>query len=376
MKKNIFCIVLAGIIATVFSGCKKDKTLEHTNVSAVQNLYLPEDNKFLKLDPGSATVTFEWEQAKAEDNGFVAYEVAFTKEDGDFSKPIYTAVSGRNGLDNTLTITYGDLNKVAAMAGIQPEQTGKLKWTVLASKGINVKVPTVSHTLEVERPKGFTEIPADLYITGSATEGGEDLSKAMHFKSAGNGEFVIYTKLKDGNFQFAERNSGTPKVFSLDAANKLVEDGSTTNTGERVVRIKLNFSTTAVEVTEISSVGLWFSPEGKVLFDLPYAGNGTWLANDKPIVFRQETWGRDERYKFRFTVKNTAGEQGIEYFGSKNRDNNRPDASSPASYYDVVAVDNSQFDYAFKFITGADNHNVDIKIDFSGATYTHSVTVK
>jgi outer membrane lipoprotein-sorting protein len=38
--KNIFYCLLAGIVALVFvSGCKKDKTLGHTNVSAVSNLF-------------------------------------------------------------------------------------------------------------------------------------------------------------------------------------------------------------------------------------------------------------------------------------------------------------------------------------------------
>ncbi|MCC8409299.1 SusE domain-containing protein [Mucilaginibacter sp. UR6-1] len=374
MKKNIFCIVLAGIIATIFSGCKKDKELSHTKVTPVQALYFPENNKFVKLD-GSGTVTFEWQQAKAEDNGYVSYEVAFTKEDGDFTNPIYTVASGRNGFDNTIVMSYADLNRVATLAGIKPAETGKLKWTVISSKGINPNIPSVSSLIEVERPDSFVT-PNDLYVTGAATEGGTDLANARHFKNLGNGKFEIYTKLKDGDYQFASDNKGTPSLFSINAAGKLAENGTTAFAGNKVMRIVLDFNTREAQMTEISSVGLWFSPEGKVLFDLPYVGNGTWLATDKPIVFRQESWGRDERYKFRFSVKNAVGEAGIEYFGSKNRDNNRPDASSPASYYDVVAVDNSQFDYAFKFITGADNHNVDIKVDFSGAAYTHSVTVK
>ncbi|RYE13836.1 MAG: hypothetical protein EOP51_29115, partial [Sphingobacteriales bacterium] len=105
MKKILFCGIIAAIITTLFAGCKKDKTLSHTNVSEVKTLYAPADNKFLKLDPGTATLVFEWEQAKAEDNGLLLYEVAFIKEGGDFAKALYTLPSDQNGLKNTLTMT-------------------------------------------------------------------------------------------------------------------------------------------------------------------------------------------------------------------------------------------------------------------------------
>ncbi|MEB0249432.1 SusE domain-containing protein, partial [Mucilaginibacter sp. 5B2] len=86
--KNIFYSLLAGIVAlVVITGCKKDKTLANANVSPVTNLFLPEDGKFVKIATGaSGSVAFEWEQARAEDNGVVLYEVAFDKEGGDFSK--------------------------------------------------------------------------------------------------------------------------------------------------------------------------------------------------------------------------------------------------------------------------------------------------
>ena len=124
MKKFFYCTTVAVIIATIFAGCKKDKTLQNTNVTEVKNLFLPENNKFVKLDPPAGTIAFEWEQAKSADNGFVLYEVAFDKENGDFSKPIYTIPSDQNGLQNKLTIAYKDLNKIAQLAGIEALATG------------------------------------------------------------------------------------------------------------------------------------------------------------------------------------------------------------------------------------------------------------
>ncbi|WP_423148001.1 SusE domain-containing protein [Rubrolithibacter danxiaensis] len=373
-NRILFTCISALLVVT---GCKKDKELNHTQVSEVKNLFAPENNKYVKLEPASGSLVFEWEQARAEDNGLVLYEVLFDKEDGDFSKPLYSVSSDNNGLYNKLSMSYADLNKVANAAGIQPLGTGKVKWTVVSSKGINVQNSSVSNVLELERPAGFTEIPAQLYLTGSATESGDDLSKAIPFKQVSNGVFEVYTSLKDGTYTFAERNTGTPATYSLNG-DKMQEGGSTTVSGDaKVYRISLNFNNASATVTEIISVGLWFSADNKIWYDLPYTGNSTWEIDNAAVVFHQEDWGRDERYKFKFTVKDASGAESAEWFGSKNRDNGRPDAGTPLSYWEMYPVDNSQYDYTFKFNGDADNKNADIKVDFNASgAYTHSVTIK
>jgi hypothetical protein len=44
----------------------------------------------------------------------------------------------------------------------------------------------------------------------------------------------------------------------------------------------------------------------------------------------------------------------------------------------MVPVNDSQYDFSFKFTGAADNHNADIVVDFSAdaVAYTHVVTVK
>lgn len=378
MKKITFCL-MAGILALIIvSGCKKDKTLNHTKVSAVNNFFAPADNKFIKLEPASGSASFEWEQAQAEDNGLVVYEVAFDKATGDFSKPLYIMPSDGNGLYNKLTISFKDLNKIADLAGIQPQETGKLKWTVMSSKGINVQKSSLSRTIEVERAAGFSEIPADLYLTGTATEGGDDLGKAVHLKQTSTGVFEAYTSLKAGTYHFAERNTGTPATYSIDGV-KLLKDGSTTVTGDtKVEKVVVDFTTASATITQVVSVGLWFAADNKIWFDLPYKSNGQWEIDNASIVFHQESWGRDERYKFRFTLKDAAGVTTTQFYGSTNSDNNRPDANTAASFYYMVPVNSSQYDYCFKFTGAADNKTADIVVDFSAdaKAYTHKVTVK
>ncbi|MET3980071.1 hypothetical protein ABIB62_002586 [Mucilaginibacter sp. UYP25] len=378
--KNILYSLLAGMVAlVVITGCKKDKTIGNANVSAVSNLFLPEDGKFVKIASGaSGSVAFEWEQARAEDNGLVLYEVAFDKEGGDFSKPLYSVPSDGNGLYNKLTVTFSDLNKIATLAGVKPQESGKVIWTVMSSKGINVQKSGVNRVIEIQRPAGFTDIPTELFLTGTASEGGDDLTKALKFKQTAPGKFEIYTSLKAGSFHFADRKTGTPTTYSYDGA-KLTEAGNTDFAGAtKVEKIEVDFNVAAYKTTEVTNVGLWFSNQAKIWFELPYAGNGTWKIENQKIMLDHVSYGLEERYKFRFTFKNADNTSTEQYFGSVNSDNSAANSGTPASYFYVVPVNNSVFDYTFKFNHDIDTKNADISVIFNsdGAAYTHVVTIK
>lgn len=374
--KNIYSLMVFSLVVLLgMTGCEKDE-MNHTRVTPVNNLYAPQNNAFLNLSANSS-VTFEWEAAKAEDNGVVLYEVVFDREDGDFSNPVYVLPSEGKGLQRSLSIAYGELSRIAGMAGIRQNETGKLKWTVWSSKGINVERSPVSHTLEVERPAGFTA-PPEAFISGSATEGGENLADAIQMKPLGQGVFEVYTSLKAGEYFISERNTGEPVTYSVEG-NKLVEGGTTEVSGEeKVYRIRVDFEAATTEMTEIQSVGLWFAPDNKFLFEIPYVGNGVWEIKDAQITFKQESWGRDERYKFRFKTQPVGGEVTDEWFGSSNRDNSRPTASSPASYWFMTSVSADRWDNSFKFADAVDNNTNDIQVIFNTTVpaYTHKVTPK
>jgi hypothetical protein len=359
-------------VSLFITSCDDDDSI-NTNISPVKSLFAPADNLFVKLAPTTeASVVFEWEQSKAEDGTLVLYEVVFDKESGDFSSPIYKLVSDSKGLENSLTLSHKDLNKIANFAGIPSLGTGKLKWTVLASKGINVLQAEAARNIEVERPAGFAEIPADLYITGDATEAGTDLANAIKFKQTASGVFELYTSLQAGSYQLVDRTTPTHKTFSIDGS-QIKQDGSTTVTGDKVYRLRLDFNNAAANVVEVTKVELWFAPDGAFWFDLPYAGNSVWEATDKSIVFKQEGWGRDERYKFRFTF-NDGGVEKYEWFGSSNSDNQRPTSASPLAYWFMFPVNDSRWDYCFKFDGAVDNKTADVRVIFSPtSSYTHQV---
>lgn len=374
MKNSLLIALLAIVSLATFIGCTKNKELDHLKVSPVANLFSPANNKFIKLDPKSGTQTFEWQQARAEDGGLVMYEVLFDKEDGDFSHPVYASPSNNNGAATKLTLTDAQLNKIAEAAGINPTNTGKIKWTVWASKGINVEKGAPVSILELERPAGFTEIPADLYITGSATEAGADLSKAIKMKKLSSTSYEIITSLKDGEYFFVDRNTGTPMKFS-NSNGDIIVDGTTPVTGTKVYRIVVDFEKITVDVKEIRRVEYYFSPDDRYI-QMAYAGNSMYKLTTT-VTFKQENWGRDERYKF-VMVFNDNGADEFVRLSSANRDNQRPTATTPLSYWEFGSYDADRWNYTFKFATEADGKEVDIIADFSPSLdkYTHRVIIK
>ena len=378
MKKFSHPLLLLLMLVGLLASCKKDDNALDDTITPVSNYISPADNIFVKIDPPSnAAVTFEWSQARAADGTLVLYEVLFDKADGDFSKPVYSTVSGTNGLDTKLTLSHSDLNKIANLAGIGSQAQGKLKWMVNASKGLNVMPAATARTLTVERPAGFSVIPGNLYLTGSGTEGGATLSQALPFKRVSAGVFELYTKLSPGDVKIVDQTTGTPTAYYIDGT-KLLQGATATNptTTTGVYRMTLDFNAGAATLTEIQSVGLWVAAQNKVTVTLPYVGKGLWEIDNTPIEFFQFTWGRDERYKFVFTEKNMAGTVTARQYGSPNTDNQPATATTAAAYFNLVPVADDQWNNSFKFIGTADRKNVDILVMMQPAAYTHQVKVR
>ena len=374
MKSTLLYLLLLSSLM-LWTGCDDEQdTLTVAEVSAVEQLYAPEDNRFFNLG-AQGSALFEWQAAKAADNGVVLYDVVFDVAGGDFSDPIYVVASDGRGFQDQLTLSFTELNQIAERAGIGAEETGRLIWSVWSSKGLNVTRSPVFQTIEVERPGGFPT-PDELFLTGSATESGTDLAAALPLVKTGATTYEIYTSLKPGTYHFVTRKSGTPQQFSIAGAD-LKADGETTVDGEEgVYRIRLDFSDGSVTISTIDRVQIWFPPVGDYLFDLEYTGNGTWEALNQHIVFKQESWGRDERYKFKFTVT-TGGTTTEEWYGSTNADNQRPDASTAEGYFNVVPVSDDYWANSFKFPTEADEADIDMRIIFNAQVpaYLHTITV-
>ncbi|MFD0766017.1 SusE domain-containing protein [Mucilaginibacter lutimaris] len=371
MKKIIKLagVMLLAVIAA--SSCKKENRPLDLSLNPVGTLATPNDNADVKLDPtSSANVLFKWDAATTDDGGLILYEIAFDKEGGDFSKPVYKAVSDGGGVKTEITLTHKDLNKIANSAGIAASSTGKLKWTVIASKGTNAKPSSASRTLQIERPAGFAENPTELYLTGSATEGGTDLSKAVKLKKTEEGVFEVYTSLKAGEYYLTDKNTDGGKKYYID--NGIIKEGSSvvTVTGAaKTYRLNYDFTSATTKSLEIQSIGLYMSAYNTEIGTLNYIGNSVFEAPNIAVEFYQFSWGRDERYKFVF---HTAA--GLEYKGSTNPNNVSP-AGQAASYFYLVPVTNAQWDNTYKFDPSADKKHVKVDVMLQPNAYTHKVTV-
>jgi hypothetical protein len=378
--KRIFALILFVATVAQFVACKTDN-MEYTDVDVtkVNNIFEPLNNKAVKLvSSNSATLFFEWEAALAVDGGSPQYEIAFDKVDGDFSNPLYKVVSNNNGFATNAYVTHKVLNSVAALAGISPGESGEVKWTVIASRGIKRVQSDVTRILSITSLEGFADIPVELYVTGEGSEGGTDLSKSPVFKQIEPGVFEIYSKLESGkSYSFVDRKDPNARHFYTEDNAKLKEslDGSQmTSPKTAVYRIVIDFNVATISYTEIKSIGLWFSPENKVLFDLPYQGNGVWSGTGV-VRFKQESWGRDERYKFQMeTIVNNNNV--LEHLGTQNNTDSRPTPSSDPSYYFIRVVPPSQWDNKWKFMEQVDGNSTTIKVILQGdKNYTHEVKV-
>lgn len=243
---NILTMLSIPAALAVLGSCLPKYELD-TDFTVPDELHCP---AAVTLDVTSTeTITFSWTGGQADDGGILLYTVLIDKENGDFSSPLATMKSDL-GAENTLTLTHSDLNILARKAGISPEQTGTLKWTVTASKGGIVKMVDKTAAIKVTRGEGIDNIPADLYLYGTGAE-----KEGQHFRSASEGKFIIYAKLKSGKIQFRSATSGDAFTYFADAAGKLKEADSEMDAPVKdgITRITVDFNTLSVKADAIGT---------------------------------------------------------------------------------------------------------------------------
>ncbi len=351
MKK--FFPVFIVLCTAMFTGsCSSDLDYPTVEVSAVTQLYTPTDNqKVTLLSSATASLYFEWASANTSDGYAPLYEVLFDTSSGDFSSPIYSLESDDNGARTYATITHKTLDRIASLAGAASGDEVTLKWTVRSTRGIGGKLAEESRLLTLTRLVGFADVPAQLFITGEATENGNDIANAIVCSSPESDCYEIFTKLEAGkNYQFIDSKDGDIRYFYVDGSSlKESLDGTTSGQVETtgVYRINLDFAVASVKMVEITSCGFFFCPEDKVTIDMPYQGNGVWEGTGE-TPFQQESWGRDERYKIAMTTSD-----GSIYWGPTNSGlDSQPGADAavdPTSdYWFCTEWEYSQYDNKWK----------------------------
>lgn len=366
-------LIVYSLIFALFA-CSDDGEMRDMNVTAVSALYEPDNGKAIVLQASaSATLYFEWEPARAEDSGMALYEVVFDKADGNFSDPLLIMAADNNGGSNHATITHKQLNKIAALAGIESAQQGTLKWTVFSSKGINPVKAEQERTLTLTRLSGLADIPDNLYITGKATESGDDLSKALVMKKLADGEFEIYTKLTAGeSFKFVSATSGTPLEFSL-SGEKIVTGGTSSASKTGIYKYYLDFNIGSFTTKEVTKVSLFLN-WSQMKIELPYKANGVWELTGHAITGLSGNDNNDDRYKFR--MESPAGE--TEWRAASN--DSKP-TGNEAYYYMVEKANVQQWTdnqiWKNPATDGWSNKTYDFTFSLNaGGPYTHNLVIK
>ncbi len=374
MKTIYTKLIIFSSLVFGFLACSSDGEVRDMGVTPVKTLYEPTDGRTLVLQSSaSAMLYFEWEPARAEDSGAVLYEIAFDKANGDFSDPLSIIAADNNGGSNHATITHKQLNQIAALAGIESAAQGTLKWTVYASKGINPVKAGQERTITVTRLAGFANIPEQLFITGTATEAGNDLSKAIRMKKINDGEFEVYTRLTQGqSFQFTNASTGTPVVYSL-SGEKIIEGGTSTVSKTGIYKYYLDFNIGAFTVKEITKVNLFLCWSQRKI-ELPYKGFGVWELTNHTITGLTGNDNNDDRYKFR--MESSAGE--TEW---RSPSNDSKPTGNEAYYYMVEKNNVQQWTdgqiWKSPSTTGWSDKTYDFMFSLnSGKPYTHNLIIK
>lgn len=374
MKSIYFKPVM--IISLLFAliACNNDGEVRDIGVTAVKKLYEPDNGKDVVLQSSaSAMLYFEWEPARAEDGGNVLYEVVFDKADGNFSDPLFIVAADNNGGTNHATITHKQLNRIAALAGVESAARGTLKWTVYSSKGINPVKAEEERMLALTRLAGFADIPSQVYIAGEATEAGADLARALVMKKIAEGEFEIYTKLTQGSaFKFVNATSGTPAEYSL-SGEKLIEGGTSTVPKTGIYKYYLDFNIGSFTTKEVTKVNLFLNWSQQKI-ELPYKGSGIWELTNHTISGLEGSNNSDDRYKFR--MESSDGE--TEWRATNN--DSKP-TGNDAYYYMVERTNVEQWTnnqiWKNPATDGWSGKTYDILFSLnSEGAYTHNLVIK
>ncbi len=351
--KNITILALA---ATPFvSGCSDEGNEINYNIQTGNKLYLPAEGKSIDLSQGS-DVRFEWSPSIAEDNGFVSYELLFDRENGDFSQPLAAMTSQLTGSQTYLSVSAKDLNTVARAAGLGTRETGNIRWTVRASKGINGSVYTESRLLSVTTMNSMSPLPQSITLQGEATEDPQNginmaVSAGIDNVAATEGTFEAFTRIKSGSDFTVVDDLG--RYYSLNADGTVTDSETPVNnrfTTEAIYWIKIDFGVMTWESNTISKIeyyaAAWADNQmstSRVTMD--YQGKGVWMLADYENTISDNS-AKDSRHRFNATL----GDGSMLYLGTQSS----LGSAYTTDYLKVnlyTSLGNADWDNTYNFLT-------------------------
>lgn len=371
IKKSL--IILAVLLSV--ASCKPDD-MEYKDpiVTAVEDLYAPVEDQYVTLRSAKdAFIQFQWAPSHIQDGQLVSYEVVFFDKK-ESTTPIYRIASENTGKENYARISHVDINKVASAAGIPVGETGTIYWTVTSWRGISSAQSSTKNALVVSRLNGFEIVPDMVYLLGSGTEAGAEISQALVMKKIEDGVFEIYTELDNaGQYYFVDRLLENPTKYYINEAGALMgaSDNETSAVSAKAVyRIKIDFTTRATEITKIKGMILWHCWEQTSLLTLNYSGKGKWTGSvDK---FSKPNGNEDVRYKIRMSVETADGSANWWWGPTNENEDGDPTGSAAYTYMNLYLTPKNQWDPKWKFESNPWGKKLNMTVVLDGASqYTH-----
>ena len=288
--KNIFILIVSTLFGFTFNSCETEENLQPEGLWELSSptILTPSSEAVIMLDEATPeeTITISWEDAKSSAGFGVTYEVLIDKSGDDFSTPLFVSKSSSQGKGTSLSISHETLNKAIVYSGLPSNAEANLTFTV---KAYSLSKSSVSSN-EIKVVTFEKELlPEALYLSGSATENGEELSQAIALRQltdsngAASNIYEIYTSLVAGE---------TYKFYGgleLPALQYGGSDGNLVSFGDAIVaensgqfRIKVDLDNNSYELLEIkfwSMVGEPISGGWGGDKPLAYQGGGVWKAS-------------------------------------------------------------------------------------------------
>jgi hypothetical protein len=290
MKRIYIKIVF--LLATIFlvGACEEENNLQPEGLweLSVPSTVSPINNANIVLDEENENelITFTWTAATSSAGYGVYYSVVLVDaENPNYENPIIDIPAENGGKDLSAIVSYNELDTALSLAGYDANSEVNLIWAAIANSLSKQQMGTSD--LKVTRFENEI-IPTQLFISGTATESGADLSQAISLRrlndSSGNpsNNYEIYTSLIAGNsFMFYSEQSLPAHVYG-GVDGMLVKNGDPINVAEDgQYRISVNLDDNTYSFLKIDKwsvvgspiINNWGGDE-----PLDYIGNGVWQA--------------------------------------------------------------------------------------------------
>ncbi|TLX74627.1 hypothetical protein E9993_11970 [Labilibacter sediminis] len=287
-KLNIIVALLVMIMAW---GCEEDSNLQPEGkweLSSPADLSVSIGNA-ITLDESKPDeeLTFTWTPAHSSANYNVFYELHIVKVSAKDTTSLLVVDSDNGGKDTQAKINAKVIDEALSIGGFPANQEASVKYTVRAkclSKTSDAPYEDIAVT------RFATEIiPDQLFISGLATENGDDLSEAIQLKRLNDenlnpsNKFEIYTKLlAEKEFQFYSAQSLPAHQYG-GAEGELVKSGvALTVSEEGVYKINIdldNNTYSMFKVDFLGAIGSVFETGWGGDQLLEYQGLGVWKAS-------------------------------------------------------------------------------------------------